>query len=96
MASNRFRNTSIIASHLQAKTLGDVLVVGLVPDSEIQRCKGPPVMNEAERYTMVESVKWVDEVITGAHMLSVNSNKNDVIFTESVIFVQNPLRLRGK
>lgn len=49
----------------QAKTLGDVLVVGLVPDSEIQRCKGPPVMNEAERYTMVESVKWVDEVITG-------------------------------
>ena len=50
----------------QAKALGEHLVVGLIPDSEIQRCKGPPVMNEAERYTMVESVKWVDEVITGA------------------------------
>ena len=50
----------------QAKALGDQLVVGLVPDSEIRRCKGPPVMNEAERHTMVESVKWVDEVLTGA------------------------------
>ncbi len=49
----------------QAKALGDVLVVGLIPDSEILRCKGPPVMNEAERFTMVSSVKWVDEVLTG-------------------------------
>ena len=43
-----------------------MLVVGLIPDSEIRRCKGPPVMNEAERFTMVNSVKWVDEVLTGA------------------------------
>lgn len=49
----------------QAKALGDELVVGLVPDSEIRRCKGPPVMNEDERHTMVSSVKWVDEVLTG-------------------------------
>jgi ethanolamine-phosphate cytidylyltransferase len=91
----------------QARALGDQLVVGLVPDSEIRRCKGPPLMNEAERLEvrrrrgtllcvaaasgpldicpeprlpaslppctpphpaavqMVESVKWVDEVITG-------------------------------
>ena len=96
MASNRLCNTFVITSHLQAKTLGDVLVVGLVPDSEIQRCKGPPVMNEAERYTMVESVKWVDEVITGAHMLSVISNTNVLNFRESVIFVQNPHRLSGR
>ena len=41
-------------------------MVGLIPDSEIRRCKGPPVMSDAERHTMVESVKWVDEVITGA------------------------------
>lgn len=26
----------------QAKALGDQLVVGLVPDREILRCKGPP------------------------------------------------------
>lgn len=40
-------------------------MVGLIPDSEIRRCKGPPVMSDEERHTMVESVKWVDEVITG-------------------------------
>lgn len=49
----------------QAKALGDQLVVGLIPDSEILRCKGPPVLNEEERFTLVDSIKWVDEVITG-------------------------------
>jgi len=49
----------------QARALGDELVVGLVPDSEILRHKGPPVMNDRERYVAVESVKWVDEIITG-------------------------------
>lgn len=51
----------------QAKAFGDELVVGLIPDSEILRCKGPPVQNEEERLALVEAVKWVDEVITGAH-----------------------------
>ena len=41
-------------------------MVGLIPDSEILRCKGPPVMPESERRTMIDSVKWVGEVITGA------------------------------
>lgn len=50
---------------VQARALGDELVVGLIPDSEILRCKGPPVMSEVERKVLVESVKWVDEVITG-------------------------------
>ena len=49
----------------QARALGDELVVGLVPDSEILTHKGPPVWNEEERYTAVESVKWVNEVIRG-------------------------------
>ncbi|KAG1660779.1 hypothetical protein FOA52_011320 [Chlamydomonas sp. UWO 241] len=49
----------------QAKAVGDELVLGLIPDSEIVRCKGPPVMNEEERHILVEAVKWVDEVITG-------------------------------
>lgn len=48
----------------QAAALGDELVVGLVPDSEIRRCKGPPILNENERLKLVQSVKWVDEVIT--------------------------------
>eukprot|EP00897_Mesotaenium_endlicherianum_P003384 jgi/Mesen1/3073/ME000181S02148 len=47
----------------QARALGDVLVVGVVSDDEIKANKGPPVMNIDERVVMVESVKWVDEVI---------------------------------
>lgn len=31
--------------------------------------QGPPVMNEEERYDVVEAVKWVDEIITGKRML---------------------------
>lgn len=54
-----------VALKMQAKNCGDVLVVGLIPDSEILRCKGPPVCNEQERKLQVETVKWVDEVITG-------------------------------
>lgn len=49
----------------QAKALGDELVVGLIPDVEILRNKGPPVMNGEERLAQVEAVKWVDEVMTG-------------------------------
>jgi ethanolamine-phosphate cytidylyltransferase len=49
----------------QAKSLGDELVLGLVGDDEIRRCKGPPVQTEEERYTLVSCIKWVDEVIRG-------------------------------
>ncbi len=49
----------------QAASLGDELVVGLIPDREILRCKGPPLLDENERLELVESVKWVDEVLTG-------------------------------
>jgi len=55
---------------LQARAVGDELVVGLVPDREILRCKGPPVQNEEERKIMVEAVKWVGEVITGENTAS--------------------------
>ena len=48
---------------LQARTLGDVLVVGVNPDAEIRKFKGPPVMSDKERCALVEAVKWVDEVI---------------------------------
>ncbi|KAA8492235.1 Ethanolamine-phosphate cytidylyltransferase [Porphyridium purpureum] len=47
----------------QARMLGDELVVGIVPDHEIVLAKGPPVMNNVERRSAVESVKWVDEII---------------------------------
>lgn len=48
---------------MQARTLGDVLVVGVNPDAEILKYKGPPVLNDDERCALVGAVKWVDEVI---------------------------------
>ncbi|CAG9318526.1 unnamed protein product [Blepharisma stoltei] len=50
----------------QAKSLGKVLVVGVHSDAEITRNKGPPVMNEQERYQLVRACKWVDEVMEEA------------------------------
>ena len=38
-------------------------MVGVVGDEEIARCKGPPVLTMEERLAMVESVKWVDEIL---------------------------------
>ncbi len=49
----------------QAKACGDVLVVGIVSDAEIARCKGPPVLLEAERRAVVASNRFVDEIIDG-------------------------------
>lgn len=49
----------------QAKALGDILVMGVIADEEIRRCKGPPVMNQDERAAMIEACRWVDEVIVG-------------------------------
>ena len=39
----------------QARTCGDVLVVGLIPDEEIVKVKGPPVCNDEERYAQLLS-----------------------------------------
>jgi len=47
----------------QAKSLGDILVVGVHSDEEIARHKGPTVMKEKERYALIRSCKWVDEVV---------------------------------
>lgn len=49
----------------QARSLGDELVVGVIADSEIARCKGPPVMSQEERAVMAEACKWVDCVVMG-------------------------------
>lgn len=50
----------------QAKAMGDYLIVGVHTDEEVRRNKGPPVLTEQERYKMVRSVKWVDEVVEGS------------------------------
>eukprot|EP01138_Halocafeteria_seosinensis_P006480 gb/GECG01006624.1/.p1 GENE.gb/GECG01006624.1/~~gb/GECG01006624.1/.p1 ORF type:complete len:470 (+),score=67.09 gb/GECG01006624.1/:1-1410(+) len=51
----------------QARSVGDVLVVGVHSDEEIIRAKGaPPVIPEDERYLTVEACKFVDEIIKDA------------------------------
>lgn len=50
----------------QTKAMGDYLVVGVHSDAEIIRHKGPPVFTQEERYKIVKSIKWVDEVVEDA------------------------------
>ena len=61
--ANALRQARAIASHIDDKKECE-LIVGLVSDEEILRCKGPPVLPEAERVKCVKAVKWVDDVIT--------------------------------
>lgn len=46
--------------------MGDFLVVGVHSDEEIAKNKGPTVMKENERYAVVASCKWVDQVVPNA------------------------------
>jgi len=61
--ANALRQARAIASQIN-DTKKCELIVGLVSDDEILRCKGPPVLPEAERVKCVKAVKWVDDVIT--------------------------------
>jgi ethanolamine-phosphate cytidylyltransferase len=47
------------------RSLGTQLVVGVNSDESIITCKGPPLMNDQERLTMVSACKFVDEVVPG-------------------------------
>ncbi len=49
---------------LEAKKLGDYLVVGLNSDSSVQRIKGPsrPINSEQDRKFILENIKAVDSV----------------------------------
>ncbi len=49
----------------QAKTHGDVLIVGLNSDKSIQRLKGPtrPILNQQSRSELIASIIFVDFVV---------------------------------
>lgn len=49
----------------QAKALGDILVVGVHSDEEIERHKRSPVMKNEQRMAAVSACKWADEVVFG-------------------------------
>lgn len=47
----------------QAKSLCDVLVVGVHSDPEIEENKSVPVMRQKERYALLDHIKWIDEIL---------------------------------
>jgi ethanolamine-phosphate cytidylyltransferase len=47
----------------QAKRLCDVLVVGVHSDDEIESNKALPVMKQEERYSLLDHVRWIDEIL---------------------------------
>ena len=46
----------------QAKSLCDRLVVGIHSDACIKANKGPPVMSQEERYSLLQHMKWADKI----------------------------------
>jgi glycerol-3-phosphate cytidylyltransferase len=50
----------------QAKSLGDELVVGIHSDETVLAYKRQPIMNMSERIAVIESCRYVDEVIPNA------------------------------
>jgi rfaE bifunctional protein nucleotidyltransferase chain/domain len=48
----------------QARSLGDILVIGINSDASVQRLKGPerPIMSEAERAGVLEGLEMVDYI----------------------------------
>jgi ethanolamine-phosphate cytidylyltransferase len=47
----------------QSKKLGDILIVGVNSDSDVEKSKGPTLMNIKERSALVRACKWIDEVL---------------------------------
>lgn len=47
----------------QSKKFGDILVVGVNSDADVEKAKGPTIMKIKERMALASACKWVDEVI---------------------------------
>jgi ethanolamine-phosphate cytidylyltransferase len=81
------------------RELGTHLIVGINSDESITECKGPPLMNNQERLTMVESCKFVDQVLPGCPYI-MNKEYLDFIIREYkvdyVIHGDDPCIVDGK
>ena len=53
----------------RAKQMGDYLIVGIHSDEQISSYKRPPIFTQDERYEIMRSCKYVDEVIEEAPLL---------------------------
>ena len=47
----------------QGRKFGDILVVGVNSDADVEKAKGPTLMNVNERAALIYACKWVDEVV---------------------------------
>ena len=47
----------------QAKSICDRLIVGIHSTACIEANKGPPVMSQEERYSLLQHIKWADKVV---------------------------------
>lgn len=81
------------------RELGTHLIVGINSDESITECKGPPLMNDHERRTMVESCKFVDQVLPDCPYI-MNKEYLDFIIREYkvdyVIHGDDPCIVDGK
>lgn len=53
----------------RAKAHGDYLIVGVHSDKDIAEYKRHPIINEEQRYEIVRSCQYVDEVLEGAPLI---------------------------
>lgn len=81
------------------KSLGTYLIVGVNSDESITKCKGPPLMNDKERLTMVEGCKFVNDVVPNCPYI-MTSEYLDYIFTtydvDYVVHGDDPCIVDGK
>lgn len=82
-----------------ARSLGTHLVVGVNSDKSITECKGPPLMNDEERLTMVRGCKFVDEVVPDCPYVMSEEYLDWVIKTYKIDYVihgDDPCIVDGK
>lgn len=81
------------------RSLGTYLIVGVNSDASILECKGPPLMDDQERLTMVKSCKFVDEVISDCPYIMDGDYIDWIIETYKIDFVvhgDDPCIVNGK
>ena len=64
----------------KAKSLGDILLVGIHSDKDVQSYKRLPIINHADRVSLIESCKYVDLVIPNAPLIITKDfiNKHEI------------------
>ena len=82
------------------KSLGDYLIVAIDTDRRVSEIKGPnrPVNNQEDRRTILESIKYVDEVIlfdSQQELIELYTSSNCNILVKSSEYTENEIRSNG-